>query len=196
MSVPKRKLEIVQGETFRKTLYWYHGVDVAEAITAITPGYPTIATAAAHGLPLTSAVPVTVIGKSTWLNTPTADLGDRMYATAISADQFHLPVDSTGKTYSGGNYVIYTPPVDLTEWSGRMQIRKNLAATDFLVELTTENGGMVLGADGAVTLIILDVNTSALDFTAAIGQPELISPAGDVTRLANIHFTLDKEGTR
>ena len=77
-----------------------------------------------------------------------------------------------------------------------MQLRKSLASDEVLIELTTENGGMTLGADGAVTLIILDVNTSALDFKVAVGEPELISPTGDVTRLATIHFTLSKEVTR
>lgn len=198
MAVPQKKMQIVQGETFRKVLYWYHGTDAVFAITAATLGYPTVLTAAGHGLPLTSAVPVTLIGRNAWMNTPSIDAGDRIYATAISADQFTVPIDSTDEAaYVSGNYVIYTPPVNLTSWTGRMQIRKTVQATDVLIELTTENGGMSLGADGAVNLVILDVNTSALDFSTAVGDIELISPVtGDVTRLATIHFTLSEEVTR
>lgn len=198
MSVPKKKMQIVQGETFRKVLYWYHGNDAVFAITAATLGYPTILTAVGHGMPLTSAVPVTLLGRNTWLNTKSVDPSDRIYATAINADQFTVPIDSTDEAaYTSGNYVIYTPPVNLTGWTGRMQIRPTVKSTDILIELTTENGGMSLGADGAVNLVILDVNTSALEFVTAVGDIELVSPStGDVTRLATITFTLSDEVTR
>lgn len=197
-SVPKKKMEIVQGATFRKTIYWYNGTDVVLPITAVARGYPTICTAVSHGLPVTSAVPATLLGSVDWLTTPSTRVGQRIYVYGLSADTFKVFIDSTQEAaYTGGNYLQYTPPVDLSAgWTARMQLRESVDSTTFLWEMTTENGGISLGADGAVNLTILPINTADFDFTTAVGQPELISPTGEVTRLASIQFSLNKESTR
>ena len=36
------------------------------------------------------------------------------------------------------------PPVSLTGYTGRMHVRKTIAATEFDLDLTTENGGVII----------------------------------------------------
>ncbi len=46
-------------------------------------------------------------------------------------------------------------PIDISLWTGRMQIR-NSTYGSIIASLTTENGGITLGADGTVKLYISD----------------------------------------
>lgn len=56
-------------------------------------------------------------------------------------------------------------PIDLTGYTAKMQIRQTRNAEDpALVDLTTENGGIIITADeGLVTIIISSDITAALD---------------------------------
>ena len=84
-------------------------------------------------------------------------------------------------------------PADLTGWSGRMQIRADPpdAETengdadpgDMLLELTTTNGGIALGADGVIALYATDTATATLPtYTSNRYDLELVNPGGEVTR--------------
>lgn len=195
--VPRKKVELVQGETFQLPLYWYRGDDVVKSITAASNDYPALCTAAGHGLPLTSNVPVTLIGPTSWLTTPSASKRDRIYAKAVNADTFTVAIDSTDEdAYAPGNTLIYTPPVDLAGWTARMQLRESVDADDIILEFTTENGRIALSSDGQIMLTADEADTVLLDFTTAIGDVEVISPGGVVTRVARLIVKLNKEGTR
>lgn len=90
--------------------------------------------------------------------------------------------------------------VDITGYTARMQIRQTLTSTGFLVELTTENGGITLTdpTNGVFQLLITAVATAALDFTTAVYDLELIDTGdtGEVTALLEGVMTLSKEVTR
>lgn len=89
-------------------------------------------------------------------------------------------------------------PVDLSGgWTARMQIRKSLSAVDVLLELTTENGGIVLGgAAGTITLVITDTQSAALSPATLKYDLEMINPAGTVERLIQGTITNRPEVTR
>lgn len=54
-------------------------------------------------------------------------------------------------------------PMDLTGWTARMQLRTSMTAEDVALELTTENGGIVIDeGNSTLTILILDDQTSAL----------------------------------
>ena len=53
-------------------------------------------------------------------------------------------------------------PVEMTGWQARMQIRKTYGAATAQVELTTENGGITLGAAGQIALLISAADMAAL----------------------------------
>jgi hypothetical protein len=70
-------------------------------------------------------------------------------------------------------------PIDISTWSGRMQIRTSNYGS-VIASLTTDNSGMVLGADGSVKLYISDTATSAITYQGnAVYDLELIAKAGD-----------------
>jgi hypothetical protein len=88
-------------------------------------------------------------------------------------------------------------PIDLTGYTARMQVRPNKLSADVLLSLTTQNGRITLG--GALGTITLDVDATVAA-TISAGQfvydLELISSAGEVTRLIEGAFVVDGEVTR
>jgi len=79
-----------------------------------------------------------------------------------------------------------------------MQVRRTRDSATFQVELTTENGGIVLepaSQQGMVHLIMSDTTTSALT-TDGVYDLEIISSIGVVNRLIQGTFTLNLEVTR
>lgn len=95
-------------------------------------------------------------------------------------------------------------PVDLTGMTARMQVRESINATDPMLELTTENGGIVLGGDdGTITLLISAEDTTDLTPTVTTGinarypvyDLELVNGT-EVTRLFEGRFEITAEVTR
>ena len=52
-------------------------------------------------------------------------------------------------------------PIDISSYSGRMQIRSSTYGS-IIASLTTENGGITLEADGSVKLYISEYNGSSI----------------------------------
>jgi hypothetical protein len=64
---------------------------------------------------------------------------------------------------------------DLTGYTARMQIRSNIDDTTILHEMTTEDGGVILGGVlGTIDLYISDTDTSAFTWAEAVYDLELI----------------------
>lgn len=75
-------------------------------------------------------------------------------------------------------------PIDNTGYTARMTIRNNNFDGAVILELTTENGRIVLGgADGQITLNVDAADTEALDFASGAYDLEMINGDGDVVRL-------------
>ena len=96
-------------------------------------------------------------------------------------------------------------PVDLTGCTARTQLRSDVLAPDVLLELTTENGRIDLSLGDGLVAFHLDAATTAglpygdsppARWSTAVGQLEVLHPNGDVTRAAEISWSLDPEGTR
>ena len=89
------------------------------------------------------------------------------------------------------------PAADLTSYTARMQIRADLAATDPLISLTTENGGLTITALlGKIELLISATATAALVFDSGVYDLELVSAGGEVTRLVQGKAKLSRGVTR
>lgn len=88
-------------------------------------------------------------------------------------------------------------PIDITGYTGRMQIRQQLKDAAPLIELTDVNGGIVItGASGEIDLFIDDADTSTFVFQKGVYDLELEAPGGDVTRLVEGSVTVSLEVTR
>jgi hypothetical protein len=86
--------------------------------------------------------------------------------------------------------------VDFTGSTGRLHVRSKYGATDTLIELTTENGGIELGDDGSILLTISADDTAALTFSRGVYDLEIVPPTGEPYKLIRGNVFLKREVTR
>lgn len=87
-------------------------------------------------------------------------------------------------------------PYDLVGHTARMQVRRTIDSSTVLVELTTENGRIIINEeDGEITLSMSDEVTSAIT-SSGVYDLEIIDASGNVSRVIEGTFTLSNEVTR
>lgn len=87
--------------------------------------------------------------------------------------------------------------VDLTGCTMRMQIRERRDATEVIVELTSENGGITITPlTGQFALYLSATATAALAVTKAVYDLEIVFANGDVVRFLQGKVTVSPEVTR
>jgi hypothetical protein len=102
-----------------------------------------------------------------------------------------------GSTYNQQfTYSINEVPVDLTTYTARMQVREKHTSTSKILDLTTENDGIVLGGEsGTITVNVSASDTAALVAKDYVYDLELIS-SSTVTRLFEGKFLVTAEVTK
>lgn len=195
-------ITIKQGATFSLVIkYSQPRLEVA-AITGITKSGQAIVTATGHGIPADWLVWIVGVDGMAKINHQPSELKDQgaaYYAYYIDADSMQLDLDTTRySAYASGGELLFHPPVNLTGYTARMQIRNSLESTTAIHEMTTAvDGGIVLGgADGTITLSIPAATTAGFDFDSAVYDLELVSSTGVVTEVAAGAVTLVREVTR
>jgi hypothetical protein len=86
--------------------------------------------------------------------------------------------------------------VDFTGSTGRLHVRSKYGATDKLIELTTENGGIELGDDGSILLTMSADDTAELTFSRGMYDLEIVPPIGEPYKLIKGSVFLAREVTR
>ena len=89
-----------------------------------------------------------------------------------------------------------TSPVDLTNWSARMQMRVSYNSTDTALSLTSGTGITLGGTAGSILLEATATQTAAIEAGPYVYDLELVSPASVVTRLVEGTMIVDPEVTR
>lgn len=190
----KVNFKVYQGSTFKEVLRWESSTKVYKPITAIAKTAPISITAVAHGVPTGWRAKVTNVAGMKEIN---------------SADVYHTITDTTADTlqinavnafgftdYVSGGILEYNAPVDLTGVTARMQLRSKLEDAEFILELTTENDGIVIDTIlKTITINISALATAALTFITGVYSLELIK-SGEVTPFVTGTMTLVKEVTR
>jgi hypothetical protein len=87
-------------------------------------------------------------------------------------------------------------PVDFTGSTARLHVRSKYGATDKLIELTTENGGIELGSDGSILLSMSADDTANLKFDRGVYDLEIVPPAGEPYKIIRGNVFLNREVTR
>ena len=194
---PRFELEMEQGATFNYTFHWYAGGKFMAPIEDIIIGYPTRIKVTAHGLPTISDTPVILSGIDGCdiLNSEDLGIDEAIY---VDADHFDMPQSTVNDPWiTGTGEITYHKPSDITGFTARMQIREKWHSPDVIVELTTENGGIVLTVeDASIELTLLPTATALYTFRQAVYDIEMISPGGAVTRIIEGTITLSKEVTK
>jgi hypothetical protein len=118
--------------------------------------------------------------------------GSTMYRV-ISLEYPDLANDPSGETYL---------PWDLNGYTARMQVRRLIEDAAYMIEITTENGGIVVeslgSADkGRIDLLMTATQTAALD-SNGVYDLEIIDTGatGTVSKVIKGTFTLIPEVTR
>jgi hypothetical protein len=191
-------LTMRQGATFEYTFRWETAPIVYKAITAITATAPVSITAAAHGLVSgwRSSV-VSVQGMTEINSTPPLRARDYHLVSVVDADTITLNAVNAAEytPYTGGGYLQYNTPKDMSGYTARMQIRTRVRGA-VLIELTTENGGILIDNVGkTIDLVIEDEELEALDSQSGVYDLEMISATGEVTALAQGTVSISAEVT-
>ena len=104
---------------------------------------------------------------------------------------------SEERAWASGATAETATPVDLTGCTARMQVRGDIESETVLLELTTENGGIVLGgAAGTIVIFMSAVQTAAITWTPGVYDLEIVFPDGRVRRLFYGVITVSPEVTR
>lgn len=100
-------------------------------------------------------------------------------------------------TWGTGETSATAVPVDLTGCKARAQIRSEIDSSDVLLEMTTENGCIVLGAEPGQVLITIDAATTAgFEWASGVYDLEIIFTNGQVTRFLEGSVTVSPGVTR
>lgn len=192
--VPQKvNFKIYQGSTFNEVLRYESATKKYVNITGATKAAPLVVTAVAHGMPAGWRAIISSVLGMVELNS----LG-YIVGTSITTDSVTFnDVNASGfKSYTSSGVLEYNEPVDLTGYTARMQIRAKLGSTDFLEELTTENGKIVIdNITKTITLTLSATSTAAYTFKTGVYSLELIKGTV-VTPFIYGNVTVESEVTR
>jgi hypothetical protein len=173
MTPAKVNFKIYQGSTFREVFRWESGLKTYLPITSITKAAPAV-------LNCTGTLPP--VG---WRAKVTGVLGMK----EINSDEYRVVTETTGidmvvfnsinasgyTTYTSGGILEYNTPVDLANYTARLQVRPQTASSTVILTLTTENGGIVIdNVLKTITVLMTATQTAALNFTSAVYSLELV----------------------
>jgi hypothetical protein len=85
---------------------------------------------------------------------------------------------------------------NFTDYHARMQIRLEVDSEDFIAELTTENGGIVLGGDDGTLRVVMDAEITDMINREGVYDIEIIDNTDKVYRLLKGKIRLNLEVTR
>lgn len=102
-----------------------------------------------------------------------------------------------GSTFSQQlTYTIDDVAVDLTGYTARMKVKEKHTSTTTKLDLTTENGRIVLGdALGTIDLTVSAGDTAAITAKEYVYDLELVSSSNIVTRIIEGKFIVTPEVT-
>lgn len=87
--------------------------------------------------------------------------------------------------------------IDLTGYTARMQVRETYSSTSTVLDLTTENGGIVITAlEGKIELVVANATTSAITANKGVYDLELIDASSKVSKLVRGTVRFPDEVTR
>lgn len=190
-------LPMKQGQQFDATFHWYAGGVFRGVVEDVLTGYPTRIKCTGHGLPAVSSTPVIIADARGIDQINSTELKIHM-ADRVDDDWFNLPVNTYGDEWEPGTGCItYHMPRDITSYTARAQLRRKWHDTNFIHEMTTENGGIVLrAADAQIQLLIPAATTATFTFSHCKYDVELVSPTGTPYRVFQGEMTLHREQTR
>lgn len=183
----EQDIQIIRGVTWNPVLQWLSETPTHKVISNVAIGLPTLVTATAHGITGSNRVPVwiTDVQGPRGLNTDDYTCAEPRWAIVVDSDTLAVEFDSASlSAYTKGGVLTYRAPIDLTGWSASQKLYDAIGSSNVLNELNTSNGGITLGADGTITLVLAAEASAAMALTSGWYKLELTDPNGVVTRVA------------
>ena len=194
MAPQKANFKIYQGSTFQETIRWESSEKGYAQVEGVPSRAPLVLTSTGHSIPEGWRCK---LGSFT---TGMKELNQDNYVLVTSTTVNTLTINSINATtysnYTSGGVIEYNKPISLVGYTARMQLRDKLTSETTLLELTTENGRIIL--DTAKSIIALNItaqDTQAILFKSAVYSLELVQ-GSVVTTLLTGNITCEKEVTR
>ena len=178
MQPARLDLPVIPGTTTRQPLLLMQPSYLYKPIADIQRTAPLLITVPDHGLP--PEWPVwfeDVVGWSELRSDKTRQ-PFRM-ARAVDADTIELNGLNGLNQKASGGVLVYQPPVDLTGCTGLLRITSNDGA---VLELTTENGGLVIQGPGQLLVVITPAQADVLVLARSDYWLDLTMSDGTVMR--------------
>jgi hypothetical protein len=196
MQPAKINYKIYQGSTFQEVYRWESQTKVYVPVQNIAKSAPCVVTTSEpHNIPQGWRIRVVGAGGMKEINS----VGEQFQiATEVTDSTITLnQVNSLQYTaYISGGVVEYGQPVDLAEYSARMQIRETVDSPTVIYEATSQSGQIILNnQEKTITITLLANATSQFNFTTAVYSLELFNGNNVVPFLVG-NLTLVPEVTR
>lgn len=147
MALKTKDLVITQGSTFQHDVRWEAPPFNYSPISAITQAAPVVITATAHGVLDGWQVAIVAVKGMTQINASNPPKStEYVRATVVDANTIKLnTVNSAAyKPYTSGGYVQYLSPVDLTGFTGRMEIKNKIGGVIYANSASVAPAGSLL----------------------------------------------------
>lgn len=197
MQPAKVNYKIYQGSTFQEIFRWESDAKIYVPIQNIAKSAPcVITTQTPHDLPVGWRFRVVGASGMKEINS----VADTYYinTAALSANQIQInSVNSLAYTqYTNGGVVEYNQPINLADYSARMQIRETVDSSIILYEATTATGHITIDNTNKYIKLVIPANiTQNFTFSAAVYSMELYTTT-EVIPFINGNLTLVQEVTR
>lgn len=194
-----KPIVISKGATYTHVLRWESSIARAYApITGVTQAGPVVITSPGHGIPDGWRLDrITGIKGTTQLNTHRLVNGvhsrtamgrrypDGFIATVLTSNTIAISAVNSSDfgAYVSGGMIEYDPPVNLTGYTARLQVRASVESSDILLELTDTSGIAINNAAKTITLNITATATAALTFASGVTSLEMTDSSGVVSFL-------------
>lgn len=199
MQPAKINYKVYQGSTFQEMFRWESETKVYHQIANISKSAPCVITIQdTPELPTGWRFKVVGAGGMKEVNTS----GDGFHiATDVNTIEKTIEINQVNSlgytTYTSGGVVEFGMPVNLNNYSARMQIRESVDSETIIHSATTENGGIVLdNVYKTITITIPASATSEFSFSTSVYSVELYTPNGQVVPFLAGNLTLVPEVTR
>ena len=193
MTSTKLNFKIQKGSTFNEVLRWESDTKVYTPIVNIAKAAPMVVTANAHNIPVGWRVKISNATGMKEVNSPEYLT---VTATTLNTLVFNSVNAISYTPYVSNGILEYNKPASLEGYTACMQIREKVTSDDVIIELTNENGGIIIDSNNmTITINISAAETSGFTFKTAVYSLDLIK--GNVV-VPFIHgsITLDTKVTR
>lgn len=168
----KINLKVYQGSTFSQVVRWESSVKGYSPITGITKAAPMEVTSVGHTIPPGWRVQISGVQGMKEIN---SDEYLVVTGTTVNLLSFNAVNSTTYSTYTSGGTIAYNLPNSLAGLTARMQVREKITSTTTLLELTTENGGILLDDTlKTITIFITATASAELTFKSGVYSLEII----------------------